>query len=77
MNKTKNILIVLNSPLNGVLVTKLYKDCEYMICADGGANRLYDVNKDIKPDLIIGDLDSIRQDVKEHYSKLGVPIEFD
>lgn len=57
------------------------------VCADGGANRLYDelpqifpkddpalVRQRHKPDVIVGDLDSIRDDVREFYSKLGTTI---
>jgi thiamine pyrophosphokinase len=57
------------------------------ICADGGANRLYDeipammphedadaVRLKYMPHVIAGDLDSVRQDVKEFYIKLGVPV---
>lgn len=54
------------------------------IVADGGANRLYDALSagslqqdrllsvsDFVPDIIRGDLDSIRPDVLEYYSKQG------
>ena len=54
------------------------------IVADGGANRLYDaLHKgsmqqerqlsvhDFVPDIIRGDLDSIRPDVLDYYSKQG------
>uniref|UniRef100_A0A0E0PLI6 Thiamine pyrophosphokinase n=1 Tax=Oryza rufipogon TaxID=4529 RepID=A0A0E0PLI6_ORYRU len=38
------------------------------VCADGGANRVY------KPDVIKGDLDSVRPEVKEYYSNMGTQI---
>lgn len=57
------------------------------ICADGGANRLYDeiprmtpnedprvIRERYMPHLITGDLDSLREDVKEFYCGLGVPL---
>lgn len=57
------------------------------ICADGGANRLYDqlpamlpgvdpsVARDSHlPDLIKGDLDSVRQDVTDFYTSKGIPF---
>eukprot|EP00347_Sterkiella_histriomuscorum_P000162 403376935 len=47
-----------------------------ILCADGGANRLYDYDQDhnFKPHAIIGDLDSIREDVKEFYESQGTLI---
>lgn len=55
------------------------------ICADGGANRLYDYcalwEADLSPsqarsmytpDIIKGDLDSLRPDVKNYYIECGV-----
>ncbi|XP_058083025.1 thiamine pyrophosphokinase 1-like isoform X2 [Magnolia sinica] len=57
------------------------------LCADGGANRLYDempgllshedpsdVRRRYKPDIIKGDMDSIRSEVQEFYSTLGTKI---
>ncbi|KAI7862515.1 thiamine pyrophosphokinase 1-like protein [Spinellus fusiger] len=50
------------------------------LCADGGANRLYDVlktpeqRKQHLPDEIIGDLDSLRSEVKEYYLSVGVKV---
>ncbi|KAL7009383.1 thiamine pyrophosphokinase [Cystobasidiomycetes sp. EMM_F5] len=46
-------------------------------CADGGANRLYDAfqgDNNLIPDLIKGDLDSLRQDVRSFYATKGVPV---
>ncbi|MCJ1332903.1 hypothetical protein MMC10_009597 [Thelotrema lepadinum] len=46
-----------------------------IIAADGGANRIYDLHQSsqldssIHPHFIIGDFDSIRQDVKEFYEQ--------
>ncbi|GJM91975.1 hypothetical protein PR202_ga08398 [Eleusine coracana subsp. coracana] len=57
------------------------------LCADGGANRVFDgmlellpdedpaeVRKRYKPDVIKGDMDSIRPEVMEYYSNLGANI---
>ena len=54
-----------------------------IVCADGGANRLYDAmmmepetSEVITPDFIVGDLDSIRPEVEQFYrSKDGVQVE--
>lgn len=43
-----------------------------LICADGGANSAYKL--DLIPNIIIGDLDSIREEVKEYYASEQVPI---
>ena len=41
----------------------------YIACADGGANRLYDATQgQVVPNVIIGDLDSLRIDVKKYYA---------
>lgn len=53
-------------------------------CADGGANRLYKHSKqhladdeadDFIPDLVKGDLDSIKPHIKEYYqSRVSLPL---
>jgi thiamine pyrophosphokinase len=52
----------------------------FRVCADGGANRLFDATgggNDYIPDLIRGDLDSLRPTVQEHYAGLGTRVEED
>ena len=61
MKKEKIILV-----LNGKLPKKSYlinflKDYTKIICADGGANKV--VKAGIKPDCIIGDLDSVQKNI--------------
>jgi thiamine pyrophosphokinase len=57
-----------------------WSNAHVTICADGGANRLYDraIKVDAEdlviPQYIKGDLDSIRDDVKEFYRKKGTQI---
>lgn len=71
---------------SGLQLTLFFKHviASYKICADGGANRLYDAmlnagieggkgkGKDLRdlylPDLIKGDLDSLREDVRSWYA---------
>jgi len=79
-------LIILNQPFSAALFDRLWASCGWHCCADGGANRLYDLfeGHDIEdgstargfflPDLIKGDLDSIRDDVKNYYASRGVTI---
>lgn len=45
---------------------------DMIICADGGANYAYQM--EIVPSCIVGDMDSIRPKVLEHYTQLEVPF---
>ncbi|OCL03216.1 thiamin pyrophosphokinase-like protein 1 [Glonium stellatum] len=76
-------LLILNQPIaNYEVFERLWRHTRFRICADGGANRLYDMfNVDRKharsnflPSIIHGDLDSLRDDVRQYYSSHGVEI---
>ncbi|KAJ5709542.1 hypothetical protein N7493_009833 [Penicillium malachiteum] len=73
-------LLILNQPINEKAFEVLNEHASYIICADGGANRLYDVAKSqgkesiILPNTIVGDLDSLHPQVRQHYENLGVTI---
>ena len=81
-------LIILNSPIEEFEYFKrLYNHASYILCADGGANRLYDSVTSTYPDLaydtalrkalpttIHGDLDSLSDHTRACYAKLGVSI---
>jgi len=71
----KKAIIFLSGRVN--LEADYYKSIEYsdydIYCADGGANHAY--NLGIIPKLILGDLDSITEEVISHYKKLGVKFE--
>ncbi len=43
------------------------KDVDMVLCADGGANYAYKMN--LIPDFIIGDMDSIDNEVREYYQR--------
>ncbi|KAG0305313.1 hypothetical protein BGZ97_001150, partial [Linnemannia gamsii] len=79
----KFALIILNQPIliHRTLFNNIWENATYRFCADGGANRLYDLLKTDKerakflPDSIRGDLDSLRDSVKEYYQSMGVPVD--
>ncbi|KAK9067687.1 hypothetical protein SSX86_011798 [Deinandra increscens subsp. villosa] len=80
-------LIILNQRLPR-FSPLLWEHARIRLCADGGANRLFDnmpelfpLERDVsvireryKPDVIKGDMDSIRPDVLDFYKKLGTKI---
>ncbi|KAG7665863.1 THI80 [[Candida] subhashii] len=71
-------LIILNQKID-VDIINIWHKCELIVCADGGANRLFDYFNDYDslprskyiPQYIVGDLDSIRPDVSDYYSSQG------
>lgn len=70
-------LIILNTPIcktEPSIFTNLWNSSTTRICADGGSNRLYNFDKNLKPNYVKGDLDSIEENVRDHYSGLGVEI---
>ncbi|MBS1518399.1 MAG: thiamine diphosphokinase [Bacteroidetes bacterium] len=68
-----NYLIFLNGEIPFHVYHKLFRGQEnFIIAADGGANGLR-FNK-IEPDIITGDLDSIKPEVLEYFSKKGTKI---
>ncbi|KAF2713375.1 thiamine pyrophosphokinase [Pleomassaria siparia CBS 279.74] len=76
-------LLILNQPITSFAVfSRLWRHTNYRICADGGANRLYDMfngaleaqRNNYLPDAIHGDLDSLRDDVRDYYAALGVEV---
>ncbi|OJJ55151.1 hypothetical protein ASPSYDRAFT_60884 [Aspergillus sydowii CBS 593.65] len=74
------VLLVLNHPINETALAILRKRALATVCADGGANWFFESAKsrgeesvDL-PSTIIGDLDSIRPEVRTHYANLGVNI---
>ena len=85
---TQNIaLLVLNVAFDGDATARsrfehLWRQSSLRLCADGAANRLHDSFDEVArasmlPDLIAGDLDSLRGDVADYYSRSGVLVEGD
>jgi thiamine pyrophosphokinase len=71
----KKAIIFLSGRLN--LKADYYSGIKYseydIYCADGGADHAY--NLGTTPELILGDLDSISEEVRSHYKNLGVKFE--
>jgi hypothetical protein len=74
LSKETYDLIILNSDSFDLsLLRRIWPHFRLKICADGGANRLYDLLETSEdkiahlPDLVKGDLDSIRPDVSNFY----------
>ncbi|OWB72955.1 transferase activity, transferring phosphorus-containing groups protein [[Candida] boidinii] len=69
----------INLPIS--IFIKLWNNSNLKVCADGGANQLYNYliknsidPETLKPDFIIGDLDSIDSNIKKYYNSINVPI---
>lgn len=63
----KVIIVSGGKPPSNELLKKEISDCDYLICADSGANFLYENN--ICPQLLVGDFDSINQNVLNFFKK--------
>ena len=79
-------LVVLNQPLRSQVhfYSQVWKNAVYHVGADGGANCVHDLNASIPDkdnflslDTIIGDLDSLRPDVREYWHARGSEVIFD
>ncbi|XP_023645463.1 thiamine pyrophosphokinase 1 isoform X1 [Capsella rubella] len=84
--ETRYALVVLNQNLPR-FTPLLWEHATLRLCADGGANRIYDelplffphedassIRNRYKPDVIKGDMDSIRRDVLDFYVSLGTQV---
>lgn len=74
-------LLILNQPIPSFeILTKMWNSCNLKVCADGGANRLFQTFTSVtdrikyKPDYIVGDLDSIKAEILEFYRSNEVTI---
>jgi thiamine pyrophosphokinase len=64
-------IIICNGRLSpGRFLREIVENYELIVCADGGANIAF--SRGIIPDIIIGDLDSIRSDVLKYFKRRKV-----
>lgn len=57
MPKLSKVLLVLNGSFNKNFLVQIAKNYSFILAADGGANKC--LKAGIKPDIVVGDLDSI------------------
>ena len=69
----KVIIISGGNPPSQELLTKEITEDAFLIAADSGANCLYDYN--IKPDLLVGDFDSIDKEAFDYFKKSNCIID--
>ena len=85
--REKIAMIILNTDCTGELFNHIWNYSDIHICADGGANRIYDtiVSKEedqqfttmemnFIPEYIKGDLDSLRSDARRFYESKGCQV---
>ena len=71
MNSARRSVIVANGDfVYNDRIRRQIESAERIVCADGGANHLADI--DITPDLILGDLDSIHPDTLERFKSVEI-----
>lgn len=74
---TKAALVILNTNMTKVPLRRLWNNSVVQVCADGGANRLYEYFKTDEersryiPKYITGDCDLVRPEVVEYYVAKG------
>jgi thiamine pyrophosphokinase len=69
--KIKSIAIFCNGQKVSKTIFSLYRNkIDYIICADGGANKIHDLG--ITPNVIIGDLDSVSKKLLTKYPNCEV-----
>lgn len=77
--KKHNVLLISNQPFK-INLKAIWVHCGLVVCSDGGANRLFDSfsndqeREDYLPSYIVGDFDSLRDNVKDFYQSKGVKI---
>lgn len=76
----KSSLIILNQKFDGIKFIDLWHNTNIHICADGGANQLYNhwstenQRRKFIPHFIVGDLDSLSPMVRDYYESQGTRV---
>jgi len=82
-NNRGHAIVILNQPLKlpFPVYKTLWSNTTYIVAADGGANRVYDINKNLssKEDIltlsvVLGDLDSLLDEVQTYWASKDVPV---
>lgn len=75
---SRAVLLVLNQSLVGMNIPQLWSNTKLHVCADGGANQLYDFFEEDEaarsqhiPEFIVGDLDSLTGKTRLYYELKG------
>ncbi|MBR9978476.1 MAG: thiamine diphosphokinase [Bacteroidetes bacterium] len=67
----ENALLICNGEMTtGAVLRSLASQLDFIVCADGGANAAH--AHGLRPDVIIGDFDSITNETRGHYLRAGV-----
>ncbi|CAK7895085.1 thiamine pyrophosphokinase [[Candida] anglica] len=76
-SKSRSVLLILNQNLDGINFQQIWNHTELKICADGGANQLFNSFQleeercKYIPHFITGDFDSLTEPVKQYYQERG------
>lgn len=68
----KRALIIGSGEVHPEKLKELLHQSSFIICADGGASAL--LSRDVLPDILLGDFDSIEPEILSHYKDRGVEI---
>lgn len=67
----RKCVVIANGPIEDIKIFEsLLRDADTIICADGGLNHLEAIG--IKPDVVLGDFDSIDLALKTRYEQMSV-----